>query len=396
MTDHVVILAGGTGTRLWPASVRLRPKQFMDPGTGRTLIESTLVRAEATGARGEVVVVTHVDQVTGLSRFARSAGTSAPASGGSGRPPVVLAEPQAKNTAPAVALAISYLARTPGRENDTVLVLAADHVITPTDAFVRDVERADQLARMGHLVTFGIRPTRAETGYGYIHLGEPVGPGRRVDSFKEKPNRETAEAYLADGGYLWNSGMFVFQLSTMWEELVKFEPGLASLIAGLPWSDPVSAAAGATAGAAHPEGPAAAADQAGIRTAGDHAAIAAAYLQLPRVSIDYAVMERSDRTAVVEAGFDWNDVGSWDEMAKLQEEGLLTDEIAPGEAVARTVSVESSGNYVFSDLPVALCGVEDLCVVVKNGRVLVCRRGRSQLVKEAVDQLEREGRADLV
>ncbi|TVR28925.1 MAG: mannose-1-phosphate guanylyltransferase [Spirochaetaceae bacterium] len=378
MVDHVVILAGGSGTRLWPASLRSRPKQFMDPGNGRTLIENTLRRAVATAAPGELLVVTHVDQVGALGRYA--------AVGRLEKSTVVLAEPQAKNTAPAVALAISYLCRggAAAAADQTVLVLASDHVIAPENAFLGDVERADQLARQGRLVTFGIPPTRPETGYGYILAGEQIGPGRVVDGFKEKPDAITAQRYLDDGGYLWNSGMFVFRIGTMTDEMQRLVPEVIEPILELPWQE------------AAPE---AAASADGVSSAGDSWAIAGTYLRLPNVSLDRAVMEKSGCAAVVEAGFRWNDVGSWDEMAKLHEEGLLNDGAAPEGAqgaTAEVVLVEAEGNFVFSDLPVALCGVEDLCVVVRNGCVLVSRRGRTQLVKKAVDRLENRGRGDLV
>ncbi|TVQ41089.1 MAG: mannose-1-phosphate guanylyltransferase [Spirochaetaceae bacterium] len=379
MVDHVVILAGGTGTRLWPASLRSRPKQFMDPGNGRTLIESTLRRAVATGAPGELVVVTHVDQVAALGRYG---GIDALP-----KTPVVIAEPQAKNTAPAVALAISYLSRDDALRaaDETVLVLASDHVIAPDEAFVSDVERADQLAREGRLVTFGITPTRPETGYGYILAGEQTGPGRVVDAFKEKPDAITAQRYLDDGGYLWNSGMFVFRIGTMADELQRLVPEVMEPISELPWDSGTLDAS--TSGDLR------------IGTAGDSWAIAGTYLRLPNVSLDRAVMEKSGCAAVVEAGFRWNDVGSWDEMAKLHEDGLLADGAAPAGphgAAAELVLVEAEGNFVFSDLPVALCGVEGLCVVVKNGRVLVTKRERTQLVKKVVDRLENRGRGDLV
>ena len=215
MVDNVVILAGGSGTRLWPASLRSRPKQFLDPGTGASLLRMTLERAAAVTESGRIIIVTHKDQVPPLVEELSELESLKERL-------LVLPEPAMRNTAPAITLAVTYLALNEA-ESGTTLVLAADHIITPVDRFAEACERADLLARSGKLVTFGITPTRPETGYGYIEAGEELNlpgpgggglgpggsgsggsgsggerhaPGRSVTAFREKPDAATAKEYL--------------------------------------------------------------------------------------------------------------------------------------------------------------------------------------------------------
>ncbi|TVR67955.1 MAG: mannose-1-phosphate guanylyltransferase [Spirochaetaceae bacterium] len=351
MVDSVMILAGGSGSRLWPASTAARPKQFLDPGTGRSLLQMTLERAAAVAPSGPILIVTHHSQAAEVSRQCRDLEHV--------RDRVeIAAEPEMRNTGPAVALGLFRLSRMENAHpRATTLVLASDHLISPVEAFAEDVEKADLLAREGFLVVFGVPPTRPETGYGYIEAGERHGPGRMVASFREKPDAETAEEFLRRGSFSWNSGMFVFRRDVMLEELDRFEPDITA---------PFRTAHGS-----------------------DRDETPSFYGSLPAQSLDRAVMERSTRVAMVETTFRWNDVGSWDEMAALAEEGAFG---AGPAGEASLVTVESKNNYVYADQPVALCGVDDLVVVVRNGRVLVARRGKGQLVKEVVDILRARGR----
>ena len=354
MVDHVFILAGGSGTRLWPASTRNNPKQFLSLSGNKSLLALTIERARGLDIPGEIVIITLEDQLGGILEECSSL------QGGI----TVIPEPFARNTGPALALGAKYVASKHSRD-DTILVLAADHLISPQAQFASDVKKAAELAEQGMLVTFGIPPTFASTGYGYIEEGEPVGPGAKVASFREKPDRETAEEFLERGNYYWNSGMFLFSAGLFLDEVTKHEAEITDAFAGL--GDFSEERRGNAIVACRDE------------------AVRKSYEKAPKISVDYAVMERSGQVGVIKAAFDWNDIGSWDEVAALGAEG--TGEV---------FRVDSEGTYVYSDTPVALCGVDDLIVIVKNGRVLVCRKGETQKVKEIVTMLKEKDRNDLL
>ncbi len=357
--DTVIILAGGAGTRLWPASTPTQPKQFMDPGTGTILIEDTILRAHALDPKYGVVIVTHVDHVRPLQEAIGKLEPDLQARIS------IICEPAARNTAPAIACAVGHL----GKHEDlqTFLVMPADHIVTPVDSFTRDVARAVGIAKEGYIVTFGIQPESPETGYGYIERGTELDGGYTVASFREKPTRTTAGEYLSKGTFFWNSGMFVFSRMAFTDELATHAPDIHSALC----SGSASGDARITL----------------VEQESGHVPVYApessqAYASLPSISIDYAVMERARHAAVVPASFSWNDVGSWDEIAALHD-----SDIRPQPGGPATVTVESARSFVLSDLPVAVCGVDDVIVVVKNGAVLVCRRGKSQLVKQAAAEL---------
>ncbi len=364
MVDHAVILAGGSGTRLWPASVKARPKQFMPAQGGRSFLRQTLDRAFNLGITGKVLIAAHKDHEAGIREEFRQL------PGEQQKRLALLSEPEARNTAPALTAALLWAKEEGGAagkpEDQTVLILPSDHLVSPQDAFQEDVEQADSLARQGFLVPFGIPPTRPETGYGYIQAGEPVEPGRRVKKFKEKPDRKTAEEFLAAGDHYWNSGMFVFRVGTFLQEMELCTPGVLRAFSGVNLHGLMG-------------------EDQGLFCVKDPQTLAERYRKAPATSVDYALMEKSSRVAMVGTSFSWNDVGSWDEMAELP----------PPEG--QTVYQDGSrGCYVNADMPVALCGVEDLMVVVQNGSVLVCRKGEGQRVKAIVNQLKEDERRDLL
>lgn len=360
MQSNAIILAGGSGTRLWPASTQSRPKQFMvfeaPDGTQRSLLEQTVLRAAA-AVSGVILIVTHKSQVPDTRTVVGGLDTSTAAR------LRILAEPEAKNTAPAIALAAQFL-NAEGHNAEPALVLAADHIIPDIAAFADAANQAATLAESGVLVTFGIQPTRPDTGFGYIEVGEPLSGaggalggaqntlgGYHVAAFREKPDQATAEEYLASGRFKWNSGMFCFTPELFSAELATHAPEVAGAFERV--------------------------------DVDDDKALAAAYGDVARISVDYAVFERTTKAAVLPVDFVWSDVGSWDEAARF-----------PG--AGEVFAVESDNNFVFADVPVALCGVEDLIVVKQAGRLLVCRKGKSQLVKELVGQLQQLGRTDLL
>lgn len=366
MSLATLILAGGSGTRLWPASRAAAPKQYLSFDGGPSYLQQALLRARAAGS-DLIVVVTGEEQLPAVAAQCAALETAANAAGDAA-PCYLLGEPAARNTGPAVALGARFVAQlrpAAAAEDAALLVLSSDHAIAPPAAFAADVGAARRLARRGWLTTFGIRPTRPETGYGYLELGAALAEGYQVAAFREKPDRATAARFLAAGGFLWNAGLFLFPLELLRRELRRCAPEIAA---------PLERAAMPAPDAAAGSGPAAVAPSAELR---------AVYRELPAISIDYALMERSRRVAAVRASFQWSDVGSWDELAR----------VSRGDEPA--AAAEARGNAVFSELPVALAGVDDLIVVVKNGVVLVTRKGRTQLVREVVAGL-RERRPELL
>jgi mannose-1-phosphate guanylyltransferase/mannose-6-phosphate isomerase len=363
--DATIILAGGTGSRLWPASIRAHPKQLLRVGGGHSLIQRALDLAGAVTPHGPLVIVTNTSQVAAIDRHAQEMDAS-----GSdlARRVVFLPEPRGRNTAPAITLGMTYL-KEQVPADARVLVLTADHVIGPRDRFADDVAAAASLASTGHLVCFGIVPTGPETGYGYVQAGPELAGGFRVAAFREKPDLDTARTYVSAGGYYWNAGLFCFTVDGFFRNLSEHAPEIWSRFTERSVVPNRSCESGATMA--------------------DPAFLAEIYSALPSISIDYALMEKSREVAVVPATFSWNDVGSWDEYARIAVPDSAT-ELPP------VLEVDARSNHVDSDLPVAICGVSNLHIIVRNGRVLVCKRGRSQLVKQIVEAAESEGRDDLL
>ncbi|MEW6681527.1 MAG: mannose-1-phosphate guanylyltransferase/mannose-6-phosphate isomerase [Nitrospirota bacterium] len=351
---HAVILAGGSGTRFWPLSRRLAPKQLLSLTGDRTMLQDTVLRIAPVVAADRTWVVTGCDVADEARRQLRLIGAGA----------TVVAEPVGRNTAPAIAVAAHRLI---AADPDAIMiVLPADHAIAKPEAFRECLDHASAVAGNGYLVSIGIVPRRAETGYGYIKQGDALpesgrregGRGAfRVARFVEKPDRVTAERYVGEGGYLWNSGMFVWRASVILDELARHAPG-------------VSAAASRIAEA--------------MSSGADDTRLRALYEAAEAVSIDYAVLERSTRVAVVPAEFGWSDVGSWaalDDVAVKDERGNVLS--------GRVVDVDSQRSIVYAqDRVVATIGLNDLIVVDTPDATLVCAKDRAQDVRKVVDALE--------
>ena len=270
----------------------------------------------------------------------------------------ILPEPAGRNTAPAVAWALAAAESWGGRPEDAFLLMTSDHLIEPLPAFAADAAKAEALAAEGRLVCFGIPPRYAATGYGYIEAAEPLGPGLRAAGFREKPDADAAARFLAAGNYYWNSGMYAFRSDFLRRELETHAPEVVRAFDSL-IDRPREIERG------------------GVRIVEAWEGLEEAYEKAPSVSLDYAVSEKCASVALVPASFSWEDVGSWDEMARL----------FPGGS-GNAVTVEAEGCYVDSDIPVALCGVSDLVVVIRNGAALVLKKGSSQLVREAVERFK--------
>jgi mannose-1-phosphate guanylyltransferase len=347
---YVVLMAGGSGTRLWPVSTAERPKQLIPLIGDRSLLQLTLARTEGLVSPDRVLVLTsarYADEV-------RRQTPEVPARN-------VIAEPVPRDTSGAVGLAAALGRGRFGAESP-MIVLPADHIIEPVTGFQAAIRSALDGVREGEaLYTFGIRPTHAATGYGYLERGTPV-PGRadhfRLARFREKPDPATAQQFLDSGRFAWNSGMFVWRTSTIWHALETHLPAHAEALG------PLSAAVDA------PDLP---------------ARLAAAFEPLPRISIDFGVMEKWRDVRMVETSFTWCDVGGWPALADF----LMKDE--HGNALrAQLEALEAHDNVVFCTDPeelVALVGVADLVVVRAGKQTLVADRRRAEEVKAIVQRL---------
>jgi mannose-1-phosphate guanylyltransferase/mannose-6-phosphate isomerase len=348
-----VLLSGGSGTRLWPLSREAYPKQFLPLAGPETMLQATWSRV-APLAQARPIVVAGEDHRFLVAEQLRQAGAPAPA---------IVLEPAGRNTAPAIAAAALQALQEGEGGDPLLLVLPSDHVVRDADAFRRAVLAATPAADAGALVTFGIVPTAPETGFGYIQaeagqadMAARAGV-RRVQRFVEKPDAATAERYLAEGGYYWNSGMFLFRASRYLAELGRFRP------------DILGGARAAFAGARR--------DGDFIRLDRD------AFAATPAESIDYAVMERTDAAMVLPVDIGWNDVGSWSALWDVA--------VRDADGNARhgdVIVVDSRNSYAYARRLVALVGVDDVVVVETDDAVLVARKDKVQQVKEVVAQLK--------
>lgn len=352
---HPVVLSGGSGSRLWPLSRQNQPKQFLSLIGDHSLYQETVLRASKLPTAQPPVTVCSEDHRFMVGEQLQAVGI---ANGG------ILLEPVARSTAPAIALAaLHVLADDP---DATLLVMPADHLIEDEAAFRTAVSAASGLAQEGWLVTFGITPDYAETGYGYILRGELLSEqGYRVEQFVEKPDLPTAERYVAEGTYAWNSGMFLFLAQGYLDELALHAPAV------------FEAARAAYA--------AATSDLDFIRV--DKQAFASS----PSDSIDYAVMEKTDRAAVVPVSCGWSDIGSWSSLwsvAERDDDGNRHE--------GDVISIDTSGSLVRASerRMIATIGVEDLVIIDTPDATLVARKDRVQDVKTIVDHLKAAGRQE--
>jgi mannose-1-phosphate guanylyltransferase/mannose-1-phosphate guanylyltransferase/mannose-6-phosphate isomerase len=357
-TIHPVILCGGSGTRLWPLSRQSRPKQFLPLVTSRSLLQDTAARVASLPECAAPILMSNHEHRFMIAEQLQELGIT---------PAAQILEPVARNTAPAIAVAALQLRDS--NPDSVMLVLPSDHAIADTGAFHAAVRTAARSAAKGLLVTFGIRPSEPNTGFGYIERGEPVAGEAhvfRVGRFVEKPDLETARSYIASGRFSWNSGMFLFSPRRFLEELERFRP------------DILKASARALQGAVR--------DMDFIRL--ERAAFEAA----PAESIDYAVMERTSAGAVVEADFGWSDVGSWSSLWEAGEKD------ASGNMLRGDVQVkDTSGSYLRSDKRLLFAlGVKDLVVVDTDDALFVGARSRAQEVKDFVQWLDKGKRPEHV
>jgi mannose-1-phosphate guanylyltransferase len=350
LRTYAVIMAGGQGTRFWPASRRRLPKQFLSILGRRTMLQETVARLSGFCRAADTIVVTGAEHAALVRRQVPKV------------PPAnVLAEPVGRNTAPCIALAAEVIL---AREEDALMiVLPADHAIGDPAGFRATLRRACAIAAAEEtLVTVGVRPTHPETGYGYIEVGRALDGGSpaafRARAFHEKPDRARAERYCASGRFLWNSGMFVWRAGVIRAAVERHLPGTAAALRSV----------------------AAARSRRQFETR-----LARAYRRVDAISIDHGVMEKAERVAVVEGDFGWNDVGSWDAMP-----GVWGRDADGNATRGDVLAVEAGNNVVLGGKRlVALLGVDDLVVVDADDALLVCPRSRAQEVRKVVERLRR-------
>jgi mannose-1-phosphate guanylyltransferase/mannose-6-phosphate isomerase len=346
MTMKIIILAGGGGTRLFPLSRANYPKQFLKLGGRLSLLAQTVMRFLPLAVPADIVVVTNQDHLHQVRSELETCGASGAH---------IILEPVGRNTAPAVALAARYcLDKLGAGEDELLLVTPSDHIVGQPEVFADTMRQAASMAAGNRVVTFGVKPAKPETGYGYIQAGAPVGAGFVVASFKEKPDAPTAEQYLKAGNYYWNSGLFAFTIGTLFDELARHQPAIR---AGL--------------------------DQ-------PFAALLENFAALPDISLDYAIAEKSDRVVTVPLSADWSDIGSWDAIY----DALPKD--AAGNAVqGDCLPLDCRDSLILGHSRlIAGIGLEDVLIVETDDVILVAKKGESQKVKDVVAELKARGRRE--
>jgi len=347
-----IILAGGSGTRLWPVSRYGMPKQFIKLNGGKSLLCQTVERLAAVVPLKDIFVITNSDYRFHVQADLRSVSPAIEDN--------VILEPVGRNTAPAIALVMRYcLEKLKCHKDEVIFICPSDHIIQPVEKFARYARQAETAAKAGSIVTFGIKPSRPETGYGYIKKGAKT-PGNggvcKVAKFAEKPDAKTAAKYLLAGDYYWNSGMFSFTIATMLAEFKAYAPEISR------------------------------------RMSATLAKMTEDFKSMPSISIDYAVMEKSRKAAVLPIDILWSDVGSWDSLHEvIAPDG--DDNVKVGDVLA----LDTKRTIVMGEKRlISTIGLKDLIIIDTQDALLVAKRGQAQRVKEVVDLLKERKRKEVV
>ena len=337
-----IILAGGSGSRLWPLSREEYPKQLLSIDNDTSLLQQTFDRLMRFIKPCDILTITNIKHYQDIKLQLNKIN----------KENIVLAEPLGKNTAPAIACTLEYFTQK-NNQDDIVIILPSDHLIKDYLAFEKTVQMAIPLAEMGYIVTFGVKPTYPETGYGYIKTLKPLQDGFIVDRFVEKPNIDTAKKYLESGEYYWNGGIFMGKISTFLNEFQKFTPEISEQLKRLVFNN---------------------------NSQIDYSI----YEKMPSISIDYAIMEKSDRIALVELQSDWNDLGSWQSIYNIKEK----DE--NGNVLTGTVITDNVKNsFIYSQKElVAVSGLENIILVETEDAIMACNINESQNVKNLYEKLK--------
>ncbi|TLD40160.1 MAG: Mannose-1-phosphate guanylyltransferase (GDP) [Candidatus Jettenia ecosi] len=343
-----LILAGGSGTRLWPLSRQNFPKQFLKLNEDKSLLKQTVERVMTSIPPGDIIIMTKSDyKFYIISELSALSVTHS------------ILEPGSRNTAPAIALGIKYCIDKLGCDKDEVIFVSpSDHIIKPVEKFREYLKEAEEIAKDGFIVTFGIQPTKPETGYGYIKCNRQGLHDKQrychVEKFTEKPDRETAQGYLNEGNYYWNSGMFAFTIGTIMEEFKKHAPRI------------------------HKE----------LDNGYDE--MLSTFIQMPDISIDYAVMEKSDKVVTLPLELYWNDIGSWDSLFDV-----LDKDESGNVKIGDVISVNTKGTLILGNKRlISTIGLEDCLIIETDDAILVAKKGEAQKVKDIVNKLKEDARSE--
>ncbi|NEX02291.1 MULTISPECIES: mannose-1-phosphate guanylyltransferase [Pseudobutyrivibrio] len=354
MQTYGVIMAGGGGTRFWPLSRHEVPKQLLNLSGKDLMVNETIDRVATLCDKSDIFIVTNVDQVPGMEK----------ATTGRIKPDHILSEPSARNTAACIGYAAFEIVKKYG--DGVMCIFPSDHYIKNEAAFTATLKDAIAEAEQGSLVTMGITPTFPCTGYGYIRFDKTeTATAKKVVEFKEKPDLKTAEEYVASGEYSWNSGMFVWKASVILAEFEKLLPDVYACLTKI-------------------------ADAMG--TADEKKVIDEVYPTIPSISIDYGIMEKSDKVKVISAEMGWNDVGSWDNL------GVLHEADSDGNVFAGDhLAIDTKGCITYSKKRlISTVGVENLIIVETDDAIMVVDKSRAQDVKLIVEELKKQGRNELL
>lgn len=360
---HCLVMAGGKGTRLWPESTAKKPKQYMKLFGDKSLIEETLCRFDGFIEPKNRYIVTIEEQKDLCNSLCNN----------KFNPQGLILEPSGRNTAPCILLALAQMTNLGASDNDVVTIMASDHVILNVKGFQKTVKYAAKVAQeLKNIVTIGINASFPHTGYGYIHRGssqhnEADQTAYKVNSFKEKPNFETAKTYIQSGEYFWNAGMFVSTIGVLLHEFEKHDPALFSFYKK--FKDNLK----------------------------DKSKLAEIYNQTSQNSLDYAVMEKSAKVTVVPASFDWNDIGSWDALESIAKKTDDNFIISAKYDEKKTYLKDSSGNIIYCpDQFIAVSGVKDMIIVSNEKSLMIIPKKDSQKVKEIYQYLKDNKFTDLL
>ena len=337
-----LILAGGSGSRLWPLSRDVYPKQLLNLDTDKSLLQQTFIRLNTFCDAKDIVTITNIKHLSDIKLQLNKIDKSN----------ITIGEPLGKNTAPAIACALEYF-KQQSNEDDVVLIVPSDHLIKNFDAFNKTVEQGKVLAEQGYIVTFGIMPTYPETGYGYIKTETELLTGYKVEKFVEKPNLETAKQYLESGNYYWNSGIFMGKISIFMQEFETYAKDIYKNLKDLDFSTETKIKYGI-------------------------------YENMPSISIDYAIMEKSQKVTLVNLQSDWNDLGSWQSLYEIKEKDN-NGNVITGKVV--TDNVKNSFIYSQKEI-VAVSGLENVIIVETEDAIMACKLDESQNVKKLYEKLK--------